>query len=174
MPRTFAGAFKSSPAAIVLRSRAHRGVQGGRGRGARDLNPKSRSASDPLFACPNAVWAGRARRSMRLKRAPASLPGLQVRSIVRPRDCSPRRSDFYPKAQITQMAVQKMQVVVQKMQVKQSFSFVLLLKQATNVRRRETAMKRCALCHGRLGLGARFRNIWNGRWWVHVRLCSVW
>jgi hypothetical protein len=34
-------------------------------------------------------------------------------------------------------------------------------------------MKRCALCHGRLGLGARFRNIWNGRWWVHVRFCSV-
>jgi len=32
------------------------------------------------------------------------------------------------------MAVQKMQVVVQKMQVKQSFSFVLLLKQETNVR----------------------------------------
>ena len=29
-----------------------------------------------------------------------------------------RRSDFYPKAQITQMAVQKMQVGVQKMQVK--------------------------------------------------------
>ena len=34
-------------------------------------------------------------------------------------------------------------------------------------------MKRCALCRGRLGLGARFRNIWNGRWWVHVRFCSV-
>ena len=37
----------------------------------------------------------------------------------------------------------------------------------------KAAMKRCALCHGRLGLGARFRNIWNGRWWVHVRFCSV-
>jgi hypothetical protein len=23
------------------------------------------------------------------------------------------------------------------------------------------------------GLGARFRNLWNGRWWVHVRFCSV-
>jgi hypothetical protein len=34
-------------------------------------------------------------------------------------------------------------------------------------------MKRCALCHGRLGLGTRFGNIWNGRWWVHVRFCSV-
>jgi hypothetical protein len=38
---------------------------------------------------------------------------------------------------------------------------------------RKAAMKRCALCHGRLGLGARFRNIWNGRWWAHVRFCSV-
>ena len=38
---------------------------------------------------------------------------------------------------------------------------------------RKAAMKRCALCHGKLGLGARFRNIWNGRWWVHVRFCSV-
>jgi hypothetical protein len=37
------------------------------------------------------------------------------------------------------MAVQKMQVVVQKMQVKQSFSFVLLLKQETNVRRKESS-----------------------------------
>jgi hypothetical protein len=34
-------------------------------------------------------------------------------------------------------------------------------------------MKRCALCRGKLGLGARFRNLWNGRWWVHVRFCSV-
>jgi hypothetical protein len=33
-------------------------------------------------------------------------------------------------------------------------------------------MKRCALCHGKLGLGARFRNIWNGSWWVHTRFCS--
>src|SRR5437870_1374345 len=71
------------------------------------------------------------------------------------------------------MAVQKMQVVVQKMQVKQSFSFVLLLKQRPTCVERKAAMKRCALCHGRLGLGARFRNLWNGRWWVHVRFCSV-
>ena len=34
-------------------------------------------------------------------------------------------------------------------------------------------VKRCALCHGKLGLGARFRNIWNGTWWVHVRFCSA-
>ena len=38
---------------------------------------------------------------------------------------------------------------------------------------RRKDMKRCALCYGKLGLGARFRNIWNGRWWVHVRFCSV-
>jgi hypothetical protein len=35
------------------------------------------------------------------------------------------------------------------------------------------AMKRCAQCHGKLGLGVRSRNLWNGRWWVHVRFCSV-
>jgi hypothetical protein len=34
-------------------------------------------------------------------------------------------------------------------------------------------VKRCALCHGKLGLGAHFRNIWNGTWWVHVRFCSA-
>jgi hypothetical protein len=55
------------------------------------------------------------------------------------------------------------------------------LKQEANVRRktrwagRPTGrnMKRCALCHGKLGLGARFRNIWNGTWWVPVRFCSA-
>ena len=35
------------------------------------------------------------------------------------------------------------------------------------------AMKMCAQCHGKLGLGVRSRNVWNGRWWVHVRYCSV-
>jgi hypothetical protein len=34
-------------------------------------------------------------------------------------------------------------------------------------------MKRCAHCHSKLGLGVRFRNIWNGHWWVHVRFCSA-
>jgi hypothetical protein len=29
-------------------------------------------------------------------------------------------------------------------------------------------MKRCAQCHGKLGLGVSSRNVWNGRWWVHV------
>jgi hypothetical protein len=38
---------------------------------------------------------------------------------------------------------------------------------------RKAAMERCALCRGKLGSGTRFRNIWNGRWWVHVRFCSV-
>jgi len=35
------------------------------------------------------------------------------------------------------------------------------------------AMKRCAQCQGKLGLGVRSRNLWNGRWWVHVRFCST-
>jgi hypothetical protein len=33
-------------------------------------------------------------------------------------------------------------------------------------------MKSCAQCYGKLGLGVRARNLWNGRWWVHVRFCS--
>src|SRR5262245_49236108 len=33
-------------------------------------------------------------------------------------------------------------------------------------------MKKCAQCHGKLGLGVRSRNLWNGRWWIHVRFCS--
>jgi hypothetical protein len=34
-------------------------------------------------------------------------------------------------------------------------------------------MKRCVQCHGKLGLGVRSRNVWNGRWWVHVLYCST-
>src|SRR5262245_20686901 len=37
----------------------------------------------------------------------------------------------------------------------------------------ERAMKSCAQCHGKLGLGVRARNLWNGHWWVHVRFCSA-
>src|SRR5215813_1313979 len=107
-------------------------------------------------------------------------PRERRHSSRRPR----RRRNQSSFARAERVAVQKMQIVVQKMQVKQSFSFcTLLLKQETNVRRilvgqgiqaqGKAAMKRCALCHGRLGLGARFRNVWNGRWWVHVRFCSV-
>jgi hypothetical protein len=91
----------------------------------------------------------------------------------------------YPK----EMAVQKIQVVVQKKckpitQILNANCRSVLnahLKQDTNVRRNTLQaghpstrkMKRCALCHGKLGLGVRFRNIWNGAWWVHVRFCSV-
>jgi len=34
-------------------------------------------------------------------------------------------------------------------------------------------MKTCAHCHGKLGLGARARNLWNGIWRIHVRFCSA-
>src|SRR5215472_12475592 len=54
----------------------------------------------------------------------------------------------------------------------------LPLKQETNGRRMptearhpsagEAAMKRCAQCHGKLGLGVRSRNFWNGRWWAQL------
>ena len=43
---------------------------------------------------------------------------------------------------------------------------------ATTQRTRCRAMKRCAWCHGRLGLGVRSRNFWNGLWWLHVHFCS--
>lgn len=33
-------------------------------------------------------------------------------------------------------------------------------------------MQECAQCQGRLGLGVRSRNLWNGRWWIHIRFCS--
>ena len=33
--------------------------------------------------------------------------------------------------------------------------------------------KACAQCSGKLGLGTRFRNLWDGRWWVHFRFCSA-
>jgi hypothetical protein len=48
-------------------------------------------------------------------------------------------------------------------------------KRLTNRMASETGrvMKRCTQCHGPLGLGVRFRNVWNGRWWVHVRYCST-
>jgi hypothetical protein len=35
------------------------------------------------------------------------------------------------------------------------------------------AMKRCARCHGKLGLGVRSRNAWSGRWWSRVLYCST-
>src|SRR5262245_538498 len=38
---------------------------------------------------------------------------------------------------------------------------------------RNRPMKRCAQCHGKLGLGVRSRNLWSGHWWVHVRFCSI-
>jgi hypothetical protein len=41
-----------------------------------------------------------------------------------------------------------------------------------NCQRSHYAMKRCAQCHGKLGLGVRFRNFWNGDGWHHLRFCS--
>src|SRR5262245_26939437 len=58
-----------------------------------------------------------------------------------------------PKRKSHKRAVQKMQVVVQKMQVKQSFSFVLLLKQATNVRRKESSHEKMRSMLWKAGIG---------------------
>jgi hypothetical protein len=32
--------------------------------------------------------------------------------------------------------------------------------------------RRCTECGGKLGLGVRFRNLWDGFSWVHLRFCS--
>jgi len=39
----------------------------------------------------------------------------------------------------------------------------------------EGAMKKhcCSECGGKLGLGVRFRNLWNGFNWFHLRFCSA-
>jgi len=65
-----------------------------------------------------ALVTGKAKRvelvpsSKGIKKAPASFPGLQV--VFKSKESLPRRSDAIPKAQMNQMAVQKMQAVVQK------------------------------------------------------------
>lgn len=33
--------------------------------------------------------------------------------------------------------------------------------------------KLCSQCGSRLGLGLRFRNLWNGFGWLHLRFCSA-
>jgi hypothetical protein len=37
----------------------------------------------------------------------------------------------------------------------------------------EQPVKTCVQCQGKLGLGIRARNLWNGRWWSHVYFCSA-
>src|SRR5258705_13772493 len=39
-------------------------------------------------------------------------------------------------------------------------------------REAEMATPRCAQCHGKLGLGVKFGNLWNGDWREHFRFCS--
>src|SRR5262249_10171568 len=60
-----------------------------------------------------------------VKKAPA-LPGLQVVLIIEVSlgDGSPRRSEFYSKAQIIQMTVQKSRSLSKKSKIKSSLSFV--------------------------------------------------
>ena len=74
----------------------------------------------------------------------------------------------------------KRRPLFKKMQGKQYFSserYVLnkrpMLADLCIQTQGKAAMERCVLCHGKLGLGTRFRNIWNGRWWVHIRFCSA-
>jgi hypothetical protein len=48
-----------------------------------------------------------------------------------------------------------------------------MLKGAASGCKGKQFMKRCVQCHSKLGLGVRFRNIWTGHWWIHVRFCSA-
>jgi hypothetical protein len=77
-----------------------------------------------------------------------------------------------------------MQIVVQKKQGQLILQLCYVSQQESNgqpdVKRarrpgtmRSKLMKTCAQCHKKLGLRVRFRNMWNGHWWVHVRFCSV-
>src|SRR5215472_9792156 len=86
---------------------------------------------------------------------------------------STRRSDFYPKAQIHKWLSKKCRSLSKRCKSNNRSALYYSSNGRPTCAERKAAMKRCALCHGRLGLGARFRNLWNGRWWVHVRFCSV-
>jgi hypothetical protein len=44
---------------------------------------------------------------------------------------------------------------------------------ATQTLLEEQPVKTCVQCQGKLGLGMRARNLWNGRWWSHVYFCSA-
>jgi hypothetical protein len=85
----------------------------------------------------------------------------------------PRRSDCYPKTRIHKWLSKNCRTLSKRCKSSSRSALYYSSNRRPTCVERKTAMKRCVLCHGRLGLGARFRNIWNGRWWVHVRFCSV-
>src|SRR5262249_26891281 len=79
----------------------------------------------------------------------------------------------YPKAKITQIVFQKCKSLSKKMQVKPTFSFVTSNGRPGASKRKESSYGKVRSMLWKAGIGTRFRNIWNGRWWVHVRFCSV-
>ena len=89
------------------------------------------------------------------------------------RDPSPGRSDAIPKRKITQIVFQKCKSLSKKMQVKPAFSFVTSNGRPGASKRKESSYVKVRSMLWKAGIGTRFRNIWNGRWWVHVRFCSV-
>ena len=118
-----------------------------------------------------------------MKKAPASFPGASSR-VFKSRDHSLDAPTLSPKHKSTNWLSKKCRPLSKKMQVEPPFSFerCILNKRPMGDRmladlciqtQGKAAMERCVLCRGKLGLGTRFRNIWNGRWWVHVRFCSV-
>ena len=85
------------------------------------------------------------------------------------RDHSPRRSHCIPKHKSPHRLSKKCWSLSKRCESTNRSALYYFLNRRPTCAERKAAMKRCALCHGRLGLGARFRNIWNGHWWVHVR-----
>src|SRR5439155_13970809 len=68
-----------------------------------------------------------------IKESPGFSTGASS-SSQKSRACSPRRCEFYPKAHITPMVVQKMPVVSKKMQVKPSLIQKMRVDQITQLR----------------------------------------
>jgi hypothetical protein len=89
-------------------------------------------------------------------------PGERGLRILR--HCFPRHSDFYPKTRIHKWLSKKCRSLSKRCKSNNRSASYYSSNRRPTCAERKAAMKRCALCHGRLGLGARFRNIWNGRW----------
>jgi hypothetical protein len=127
------------------------------------------------------VDGGRHQRKPRLLSTGASSCAHQ-KVVTRLRDHPPGHSHCIPKHKSPHRLSKKCWSLSKKMQSILQFlnatsqteeQWVLGCCRAAHPSATKAIMKTCAVCHRKLGLGTRFRNIWNGRWWVHVRFCSV-
>jgi len=110
--------------------------------GARHGDSEHGARSTFIFAASLARSRPRPRRLSSRRALRAARQVLEFLSASFSRTIAPWTLRFLSQSTNPQIAVQKMQVAVQKMQVKQSFSFVLLLKQETNVRRKESSYEK--------------------------------